>query len=116
MPSAVARLWITSRMSARSKLRTIASSSLSGASPAGSSAAGAAGGGAFCARADAAAIAVASRTASIRRPFTAPPSGRTSALAARPLAVLLELIELLLHLGGERRGPAPPPPRCPGHH
>ena len=106
MPSAVARLWITSRMSARSKLRTIASSSLSGASPAGSSAARAAGGGAFCARADAAAIVVASRIVSIRRPFTAPSSVRTSALAARPLVVLLELIELLLHLGGERRGRA----------
>src|SRR5206468_3879065 len=77
-----------------------------GATPAGSSAARAAGGGAFCARADAAAIVVASRIVSIRRPFTAPSSVRTSALAARPLVVLLELIELLLHLGGERRGRA----------
>src|SRR5436190_696611 len=42
MPSAVARLWITSRMSARSKLSTIASSSPSGWSPAAAGGGGAA--------------------------------------------------------------------------
>src|SRR5437016_8222665 len=45
MPSAGARLWITSRMSARSKLRTIASSSPSGRSPSSGGAGSAASGG-----------------------------------------------------------------------
>src|SRR5438128_12274401 len=85
MPSAVARLWITSRMSARSKLSTIASSSPSGWSLA------AGGGGAAscsCARASPAKTATTATTTPIApeilRPCTAPPPR-----AIRPLTAVL---------------------------
>src|SRR4030095_15766967 len=69
MPSAVARLWITSRMSARSKLSTIASSSPSGRSDSGAGSVGAAG---FCAHAGGpASTAVTLTIANIHCPFTA---------------------------------------------
>src|SRR4029453_5019501 len=74
MPSAVARLWITSRMSARSKFSTMASSSPSGRSDSG---AGSAGAGGFCAHAGGPASTAATLTiASIHCPFTASSSLR----------------------------------------
>src|SRR5947207_9556376 len=98
-------------MSARSKLRTMASSSPSGRSPSSTGVPAAGGGGGLsCARTTADVESVsASRTFSIHRPFTASSSfsgGRPlrradpgrSVLTAGSLLVLPQLIELLPHL------------------
>src|SRR5262249_6416176 len=122
MPSSLARLWISSRMSTPSKLRTIASPSPPPAPPSSPGSAGAAAGGfSWHSTRVPCASTPASTTTSHHRPFTAPSSllrrpvrrvtphlllsfpSQPGVPPRRCLPLLLQLLELLPHLGRQLR-------------
>src|SRR4029450_12138662 len=112
MPSAVARLWITSRMSARSKFSTMASSSPSGRADSGGGPGSVRAGG-FCAHADGPASTAATLTiASILCPFTASSSllRKGSGLVGTQGEYPLHAPYLLARANSRHPAPNPPPP------